>query len=452
MQRILVVLSLAAAAPVAAAPAADLALPVGGGVWEGATQEVAAGPDGPSRLVWSFTDMAGLSSRSIPHDWTPYHALAFTLRCTPPTDNALTIVMASEDPEADGMDYYSFTLKLDVPGPRSVIIPFTETASVRHPAGWHRIDSLRLHNNWARRPTVAPQEVIIEGLRLLAIPPRGVKGPRLEDADFFDLLDLDRPELAAVRDAWRSGRVPEARQALAEHLRRRQLPRWLVAAADRPTLGMPVQKQRAGTGAGGGRLQTTVVLDREGWYPIEVPLNAFLPLGKPVGWHWVSALSITWQALGDPHDGRELLLDDIRLAGPGVSRSLGDFASHATGWRGLSRVASGAAAGDACGRWSLPALTPTVSCTAFPGDWSPYDRLSFRVCAGRAGDRLRLTVASEYPDTRRADEIRSRTFVIGGFREHPYAFGPRIDWSANAMQEGESRTVEWNAQLNRHFH
>ena len=33
-----------------------------------------------------------------------------------------------------------------------------------------------------------------------------------------------------------------------------------------------------------------------------------------------------------------------------------------------------------------------------------------------------------------------------------YDFGKRIDWSCNAMTEGESRTVEWNAQLNRHFH
>ncbi len=71
---------------------------------------------------------------------------------------------------------------------------------------------------------------------------------------------------------------------------------------------------------------------------------------------------------------------------------------------------------------------------------------------GRPGDRLEITVASALPDTRRADEILTRTFTIGGFKKHPYAFGERIDWSANAMTEGESRTIEWNAQLNRHFH
>jgi len=34
----------------------------------------------------------------------------------------------------------------------------------------------------------------------------------------------------------------------------------------------------------------------------------------------------------------------------------------------------------------------------------------------------------------------------------PWQAGPRIDWSFNAMTQGESATIEWNAQLNRHFH
>ena len=157
-------------------------------------------------------------------------------------------------------------------------------------------------------------------------------------------------------------------------------------------------------------------------------------------------------ASGDPYDGRELRLDDVRLAGPGGIRVLGDFESEATGWEGLYRDDALPHDGRAAGRWWFPELFPGVTCQRYPADWTAYAALELWLHASRPGDTLDVTVSSTYPDTRRADEILTHTFTIGGFRKNPYAFGDRFDWSANAMKEGESSTIEWNAQLNRHFH
>lgn len=51
--------------------------------------------------------------------------------------------------------------------------------------------------------------------------------------------------------------------------------------------------------------------------------------------------------------------------------------------------------------------------------------------------------------TAAADKIMGHEFT---FIKATYKPTGRIDWSHNAMTEGESATIEWNAQFNRHFH
>jgi len=61
-----------------------------------------------------------------------------------------------------------------------------------------------------------------------AAPPTSAPGPRLSDEQFFALLDLSRPDLAAVSAAVAKADWPGARHALAEHMRQRTTPRWEV--------------------------------------------------------------------------------------------------------------------------------------------------------------------------------------------------------------------------------
>lgn len=54
----------------------------------------------------------------------------------------------------------------------------------------------------------------------------GATGPRLSDPQFFALLDLNRPDMAAVKTAVAKSDWPAARHALAEHMRTRTTPNW----------------------------------------------------------------------------------------------------------------------------------------------------------------------------------------------------------------------------------
>ncbi|MCX5683899.1 MAG: alginate lyase family protein, partial [Planctomycetota bacterium] len=57
-------------------------------------------------------------------------------------------------------------------------------------------------------------------------PVETAKGPRLTDAQFFQMLDLSRPDMAAEKAAVEKSDWPAAKHALAEHLRSRTSPHW----------------------------------------------------------------------------------------------------------------------------------------------------------------------------------------------------------------------------------
>jgi len=56
--------------------------------------------------------------------------------------------------------------------------------------------------------------------------PSPATGPRLTDEQFFDLVDVSRPDLAGVKAAIAKSDWTAAKHALAEHFRTRQTPRW----------------------------------------------------------------------------------------------------------------------------------------------------------------------------------------------------------------------------------
>ena len=56
-----------------------------------------------------------------------------------------------------------------------------------------------------------------------------------DEAGFFNLLDLTRPELALIRKAVEAGDWPAAKAAWANHLATRNTPRWLWSRRDRPS-------------------------------------------------------------------------------------------------------------------------------------------------------------------------------------------------------------------------
>jgi hypothetical protein len=410
--------------------------------------------DGQDALVHVFRDHPRLALKGLPSDWSPYHALALTVSCRQPLAGRYSIIIRSENGDLPGPDYYSFALPARFSGTHELVLPLAQLSRVRSPRGLDQVDGMEFYRDWGgNNPPDDDNAVTISRLRLINDPGiADVRGPRLSDEAFFALLDTSRPELSEVKAALAAGDVAGARHALSEHVRTRRAPRWLVDPRDRPGRGLPPQTLRAVPGEG-GRYQATVPLDWTGWKRVEVRLADFQEVGKPLGWGAVSGLHLSWDAPLNLPAGTALHLDDVTLEGPAGPRLMGDFDAIQTGWDHVFQDSEFTRAGTASGKWWFPDMYPDAVCRRYPADWSGFGTVSLWVHAPAAPcGRLVVKVMSAAPNTVRADEILTRTFAIGSFRDHPYAFGDRIDWSANAMSDGESRTIEWNAQLNRHFH
>ena len=387
--------------------------------------------------------------RDLPQDWSQYQAIAFTVKANKASEITPSIIFSSEDPQQPGMDYFIVGIPLRGTTEYHVVWPLAEFAKTRHPVGWHKIDWVEIHADWSGKKRHDKSIVLtLSNLRLL----KGdfidkTKGPRIDDEEFFSLLDYSRKELEAVQKAVEAKDYPAAKHALAEHIRSRKTPIWTTNADERPTRGQPPVTARHVRGEDGRYVLPSIQLKPSDWHRVELQLSDAKPLGKPQGLSMISSLQMRWMAPSTMTPSAVIRLDDICVINKdGSKRMLGDFESNATGWTVLQRDANN-------GKWQFPSLFPTAVCRRCPVDWSQAEKIAFRLFAtdGVVGN-LTFQLLSAAPETVEADSILAHKFSLQGFRKVVHDFGPRIDWSCNPMDKGETKTVEWNAKLNRCFH
>lgn len=214
------------------------------GPWGGAAGiEARAVKEGSGAVRWAFGESTSLVLRDIPHDWSAESGLSFWVHSAEATGSRFWVILSSEDPGSEGSDYYGFAGHADFTGWRRFVIPFEEMGSTRKPVGWGKIDRVTFHAAWDPGIKPDPRTVLlIDDVRATKLAAVG-EGPRMTDEEFWSALDLGRPELAAARGAVAQKNFAGAARALAEHLRRRELPRWLVDFRSRPA---PDPKFKAG--------------------------------------------------------------------------------------------------------------------------------------------------------------------------------------------------------------
>ncbi len=201
-------------------------------LWKGATGSDEFVSQGVGSLRWEMAANKSMSITEIPHDWSGHNALAFDLYSVEATGSPIWLIVQSEDPDREGMDYYQTRIKLDFTGWRDVRLTFDEIGEVRHPLGWDHIERLQFHAAWNPNMEVDPRAVAyVDNVRLLKY---SETGPRMTDEEFFDALDLDLPDLAQVQAAVARDDLEAAKSAWADYLRNRESPVWFSDYRDRP--------------------------------------------------------------------------------------------------------------------------------------------------------------------------------------------------------------------------
>ena len=189
--------------------------------WEGLIPDPALTYNGSPAPKWDQAKAGSISTDRIPHDWVRFNCLEFALHSNKATGGSIMLILASEQPQSDGADYFAKTIKLDWTGWRSFTIPFTDLAIARCPVGLGAIGSvLFTASGWDLTPD--PSVVLhVADLRLGQMP-----SPAISDAELFAMLDLDRVGLEKARTAVTSGDLRAAQHEFAQYLRQRDKPVW----------------------------------------------------------------------------------------------------------------------------------------------------------------------------------------------------------------------------------
>ena len=203
------------------------------GQWEGGTLVGEPSREGAGAVRWEPTENRALTLRELPNDWSQFNALTFWLYSEQDTGSPIWLIISSEDEAQEGMDYFAARVRADFTGWRKFVLSFDEIGRTRDPVGWHQIAYLQFHAAWDPNFEIDPELLVyLDEVKLVQYSDTG---PRMTDEELFsEALDLERPELARVREAVERGDLEAAKEAFAQHIRTREKPVWIVHWRDRP--------------------------------------------------------------------------------------------------------------------------------------------------------------------------------------------------------------------------
>ena len=432
------------------------------GEWLGG--ELVATPEGGTAVRWTHLRSPRLTRPfDPPADWSGMGMLSFRLHSAKATGATFMLILDSENPASEGGDYYSFGIVQDWEGWREFRLPLAELGRAREPLGWGTIRSATFTaSGWGNAPHP-------DGVVLLAdwkVTDDRRHGPTMDDAAFFAALDLELPELAAVKEAVGRGDFAAARKAFADHIRNRTWPTWRIDWRKQPMRGVKVPRPEDDKDPESWDYYSAfVTVDWQGWRKFvfkksDFPTRSFVEgkgwQGKqPIGWHWIKFIQFSASGWGLTPDARTVLhFDDIRLVGPARTVVLGDFEKETSSFSGLERSPEQARSGQASGRWANMNANPRIATWDIPHDWTDFEQIEFWIHAEEAtGARFVMVLDSDVPRrSEKAEKLLRKEFSFSfSNRDWPVAFDGPIDWHANPT-EGVNRTHLWNESLNRHFH
>lgn len=192
--------------------------------WTGVSADTQFVKDGKGSIRWEEAKADSISIKQVPADWKAYDRLSFWLYAPKATGNRFMLIITSENPVTEGMDYYSAAITVNFEGWKQFKYYVPRMAENRSPLGWDNIQGFRFTaSGWGNTPD--PETVLIIDQVVLTAEGKET-GPRMTDQVLFDSLNLDYPGLEKVAAAVKAGDLAAAKHELAQYYRARQNPKW----------------------------------------------------------------------------------------------------------------------------------------------------------------------------------------------------------------------------------
>ncbi len=393
---------------------------------------------GEFALKWPHTT-SGFTLQ-VPRDWSAYNAFSCWLFNARKSSDAFMLIISSENNATSGSDYYFKRITLDWTGWKHFEGRFKALGRARSPLGFDQVGGVTFTaSGWGNQPN--PKNCVwVDELSLENLPPE--YGPRTSLKDFFEALDLERPDLAEVKAAVEKGDLEAATHLFLQHLRERNYPNWEFDWRCRPKRRLP--SLPTGNSEGWDYFSWQFTLDWTGWKHFVLPLADFATSRKPHGWDFILSLSANasgWGAEPDPESS--LCFDAVKLVGKGGEYVVDDFEGPCK-TEGVERVSAPMHSGEHAGLWADHPFQRTVTFWGAPLDWTPYEALEFWAYSPAAtGAKITLVATSDNPGViGDAERIVNHEFRSVGVW---HKFGGPIDWTLDPINYRE-----WTWQLNRH--
>lgn len=197
--------------------------------WSAGSEDKEHAREGKTSRLWQHGKEAAISLK-VPRDWSAYNTLTLWLYSPNNSAAKFMMIIPSENPKSEGMDYYSAPLTLNFTGWKRFRFSLPSLGTSRDPLGWKEIDGLQFTaSGWGNEPN--PQAQVSIGPLVLSRE-ETPRGPLMSDADLFEALDLGLPELENVDKAYKAGNMTAAKHALADYYRNRTNVKWYFPAGE----------------------------------------------------------------------------------------------------------------------------------------------------------------------------------------------------------------------------
>lgn len=199
--------------------------------WTGGTADTKYVKEGQASLKWEHGKADRIGLKSVPKDWSAYDRLSFWLYSEKATGSRFLVLLPSENPASEGMDYYSGSVTVNFTGWKRIRLYLPRLGASREPLGWNQIEGLTLTaSGWGNEPN--PETIVwIDDVTLTKEGKD--RGPRMTDEELFEGLNLDYPGLEKTAAAYRAGDLVAAKHELAEYYRHREKPVWWFPAGQK---------------------------------------------------------------------------------------------------------------------------------------------------------------------------------------------------------------------------
>ncbi|AZB42694.1 hypothetical protein CEF21_10540 [Bacillus sp. FJAT-42376] len=294
--------------------------------WKGLEQETDMIHDGSFAGKWKTDPATGkiikaVETSAIPKDWSSYDTLNLWVYSEKATNDRIYAILYSDNPATSQLDYYIASISITWEGWRNISLPYYSFRAGYTPAGFSKIDQIRLHTSWYGEVPNSDTRLILDQMTLDYTKESDILPiDGFEDAKKWTSITENSVHVkeGLFSGKWDQMQVKKAVQSTAipkDWSRYDKLEFWMYSEKATGTTIYPILDSDDPATEGFDYFLTGLKIDWTGWKQVSIPLKDFTPSRQPLGLTTVKKLTFHsfWYSDQPPNPETAVYFDDMKL-------------------------------------------------------------------------------------------------------------------------------------------